>query len=272
MGYLQKVLREKLPPDELDLLPKSFTRIGHVAVLHLPQSLRHRKEEIVDSLLRLKGVRTVAAKKGGIKGRKREPDLEVIGGDPNTETIHRENGCYFKLDPCRVMFSPGNLYERRRIPELIQPGEVVVDLFAGIGQFSIPIAKLSKVKKVYAVELNPTAYRYLSENIRLNHVGSVVEPIQGDCEKVAPRGIADRVLLGILHVTHKYLPLALEVLKPSGGIIHYHESVPLSIQFKRPIKRILSATRGRKVKILGVRRVKKYSPNVVHVVVDAYVE
>ena len=103
-------------------------------------------------------------------------------------------------------------------PKAREAGERVVDLFAGVGQFSIPIAVHAKPGVIHAIELNPIAHGYLCENIRLNRVGHLVSPIKGDCEAVAPRGIADRVLLGILHVTHRYLSLALEVLKPEGGL------------------------------------------------------
>lgn len=269
-GYLRRILEGRLTREELGRLPSGFQRIGHVAILSLPPELWGRRREIGEALLGRNGIRTVAVRTGGVEGRERRPSLEVVAGDPCTVTLHREHGCWFKLDPLRVMFSPGNLYERGRLPRLVRPGEVVVDLFAGVGQFSLPIAKLARPSRVYAVELNPLAHAYLCENIRLNGVGEVVVPLLGDCEEVAPRGVADRVILGILHVTHRYLPLAGQVLRPSGGFLHYHESVPVSLWSSRPVRRVKEAFP--EVEILGVRRVKKYSPGVVHVVVDARVE
>ena len=269
MRRLQAALQGVLSGEELKLLPAGFDRIGHVLIISLPPQLTPKRTEIADALLRIEGVRTVAVKKGPIGGRERKPELEVVAGDPRTETVHRESGCLFKLDVARVMFSLGNLYERARLPKLVQPGERIVDLFAGVGQFSIPLAKRARPGEVYAIELNPTAYEYLCENIRLNRVGPVVKPIRGDCEAVAPRGIADRVLLGILHVTHRYLPLALEVLRPEGGVIHYHESVPFSLGFSRPVERVKEAAAERGVEILKERVVKRYAPGVAHVVIDA---
>ncbi|MFN4133828.1 MAG: class I SAM-dependent methyltransferase family protein, partial [Candidatus Hadarchaeales archaeon] len=149
--------------------------------------------------------------------------------------------------------------------------ETVVDMFAGVGQFSIPIAKHARPAKVYAIEKNRETFGYLVENIRINKVGHLISPIFGDCREVAPRGVADRVVMGIIHVTHTYLPTAISALKPSGGIIHYHETVPCRLLFERPVKRILSATQGKRVEIIGKRVVKKYSPNVAHVVIDAFV-
>lgn len=99
----------------------------------------------------------------------------------------------------------------------------------------------------------------------------MVEPRLDDCAKVATLGVADRVLMGMLHVTHEYLPLAMRILKPNGGMIHYHESVPSKLRFERPVKRIFEAADGRDVKIINQRVVKRYAPGVDHVVIDAKV-
>ncbi len=262
-------MRGSLTQEELELLPAGFDRIGNVIVLNLPQGLISKSEEIARALLHIKGVRTVALRTEAIAGRERRPHVKVIAGAQMTETLHKENGCVFKLDVAEVMFSVGNIFERARVAKLVRPGEVVLDMFAGVGQFSIPIARHAKPRKVYAIELNEVAYRYLRENVRLNYVGDIVEPRLGDCAKVSPLGVADRVIMGMLHVTHEYLPLAMRVLKPSGGVIHYHESVPSRLRFERPVKRIVEAAAGREVKILNERVVKRYAPGVDHVVIDA---
>jgi tRNA wybutosine-synthesizing protein 2 len=272
MSYLRKALRHVLPPDELRLLPAGFDKIGHVAIISLHPGLLKKQSEIAEQLLKIKGVRTVAIREGPVYGRFRRPRIKVIAGEERTETVHREHGCLFKLDVAKVMFSVGNLFERGRLVKLVGREETVVDMFAGVGQFTIPIAKHAAPRKIYAIELNPVAFRYLQENAAINRVGGIVEPVLGDCEKVAPVGIADRVIMGILHVAHKYLPLAIRILKPEGGIIHYHESVPRKIRFERPVARILSAASGGEVEILKMRVVKKYAPGVDHVVIDAKVK
>jgi tRNA wybutosine-synthesizing protein 2 len=122
--------------------------------------------------------------------------------------------------------------------------------------------------KIYAVEINPVAHGYLSENVKINQVQDVVEPILGDCRDVAPRNVADRVLMGYIGNTDEYLDVAMEVLK-SEGIIHYHESVPDKLKFKRPAERVKMAASEFDVDILNQRVIKKYSPGVYHVVVDA---
>lgn len=223
-----------------------------------------------ETLLDLPGVNRVV-KLGRIKGLKREPEVEVLIGE-GTETIHRENHCLFKLDVSKIMWSKGNTTERKRITGLVKEGETVIDLFAGIGYFSIPMAVHSPAEKIYSIEINPTAYAYLCENITLNHVSNKIEPLMGDCRKLAPVGVADRVLMGYIGNTHHYLDVALKALKEDGGVIHYHESVPDNLKFIRPVKRVEDAAKGFEVNILNKRIIKQYSPGVYHVVVDAWIQ
>lgn len=222
-----------------------------------------------DAFLDLPGVNRVV-KLGRIRGLKREPEVDVLLGE-GTETIHKENHCLFKLDVSRIMWSKGNTTERKRIAGLVKEGETVVDLFAGIGYFSIPIAVHSTVGKIYSIEINPTAYNYLCQNINLNKVADIIKPIQGDCRDLAPKGIADRVLMGYIGNTHHYLDVALNALKEEGGVIHYHESVPDKLKFIRPVERVKKVADGHKVEILNRKIIKTYSPGVFHVVVDAWV-
>jgi tRNA wybutosine-synthesizing protein 2 len=206
-------------------------------------------------------------KLGHIRGFQREPEVSVLWGK-GTETIHKENHCHFKLDVGKIMWSKGNTTERIRMAKIVNDGEIVVDLFAGIGYFSIPMAVHNSPQKIYSVEINPVAYHYLQENVKINHVNHVIDTIWGNCREVAPRNVADRVLMGYIGNTHDYLDVAMEVLR-EGGIIHYHEAVPQKLKFNRPVQRIKSASNGYEVEIIDQRVIKKYSPGVNHVVVDA---
>lgn len=233
--------------------------IGDILVLK-------KEPEDIQELLELPEVKRIVKLKR-INGPKREPDVEILVGD-NTETIHRENHCFFKLDVAKIMWSKGNTTERQRIAKIVKDGETVVDMFAGIGYFSIPIAVHSRPKKIYATEINPISYEYLKENIALNNVQDIIKPLYGDCRDIAPKGNADRVLMGYIGNTHQFLDAAMGIVKP-GGVIHYHESVPDLLKFERPPQRIMDAADGREVVILKIRIIKKYSPGVYHVVVDA---
>ena len=222
-----------------------------------------------EKLLQLPGVNRIV-KLGRINGMKREPEVEVIVGD-GTETIHRENKCSFKLDVSKIMWSKGNTTERKRMSTIVKDGETVVDMFAGIGYFSIPISIHSKPAKIYSIEINPISYGYLCENIGLNKVEDIIEPILGDCREVAPRGIADRVIMGYIGNTQEYLDVAMDLVKV-GGVIHYHESVPDKLKFTRPIERIRDAANGRDIEVLNNRIIKPYSPGVYHIVADVMIK
>ncbi len=207
----------------------------------------------------------------GINGKCREPKIKVLYGN-NTETIHKENGIRFKLDASTIMFSSGNIDERIRMAYLSNENETVVDMFAGIGYFSIPIAVYSKPKKIFAYDINPDAYHYLCENIKLNNVQSIVTPVLDD-NRNAEENIADRVIMGYLKNTKDFLRKAFKILKTNGGIIHYHENYPNELLPAAPFENLkkIAEKQGKKVKLLNFKNVKSYAPGVSHVVLDVEV-
>lgn len=244
---------------------RSYKIVGDVIILKIPEELEGLKYEIGQALLEIhKNCRSVWLDKGK-EGMFRKPTLELIAGS-GSETVHRENYCLFKLDVTKVMFSAGNKGERMRIAKLVKEGEIVLDMFAGIGYFTIPIAVHSKAKKIYAIEINLDSYRYLLENLKLNSVKNVV-PILGDSMYVTPERFADRVIMGHIYC-QDFLPVAIKALDREG-VIHYHEAVAEKVIF-RPIERIrkVCSKMGKKFEILNVRKVKSYSPGVSHLVVD----
>ncbi len=236
-----------------------WSRIGDIVVVN-------REVDEPSKFLEIPGVRSVVCV-DGIQGPMRRPRVRVLAGS-GTETLHRENGCLFRIDLSKVMWSRGNINERARIPQLVEDGETVVDMFAGIGYFSIPVAVHADPLRVYSIEINPESFRYLRDNIVLNGVEDVVEPVLGDCRETAPELEADRVIMGYVGTTHHYLEAAMECLV-DGGVLHYHETVPETMKFSRPLRRIERAAHPRRVKLLDRRTIKKYSPGVWHVVLDA---
>ena len=201
-----------------------------------------------------------------ICGTKREPVIKLLYGS-DTKTINKENGCLFKLDLRKVMWSKGNNNERIRIARLVGDGETIIDMFAGIGYFSIPIGVYSNAKQVYSIEINPNSFHYLQENIKLNKINNIT-PILGDCINITPNYKADRIIMGYVKTTHHYLKVAIDSLN-KGGVIHYHETVPEKLMDTRPINRIKQLAGDREVDFLKLNKVKKYSPGVFHVVCDA---
>ncbi|MBQ2830998.1 class I SAM-dependent methyltransferase family protein [Methanobrevibacter sp.] len=237
-----------------------YKKIGDILIIN-----NEYLEEDCEYLARKHNVKTIM-RIDHIQGIRREPVYKILFGH-ETETINKENGCLFKLDLSKVMWSKGNNNERLRIAKLVEDGETVIDMFAGIGYFSIPIGVHSNAQKVYAIEINPNSYHYLCENIKLNKLNNVA-PILGDCKEHTPKLKADRIVMGYVKTTHHYLKVAIDSLN-EGGIIHYHETVPEKLMDKRPIERIVAQAGDRDVELLKINKIKKYAPGVEHVVVDA---
>jgi tRNA wybutosine-synthesizing protein 2 len=265
---LTSFLKDDLTAEELGALPRGWQIIGEVALVHIPAVLQPKKALVAGALLQMYPRCRTVLETRRISGEYRQPIVEKIAGE-GTETLHKENYVVYKLDVAKVMFSQGNFYERRRMGTVGQ-GERVLDMFAGIGYFSLPMAVHARPEKILAIELNPLSYGYLCENIILNKVEGTVEPVLGDCREKAPEGWADRAIMGYVGTTQEYLPWGIRALKP-GGILHYHETTPDRLVFERPINNIIKAAakEGRGAEILDTIKVKKYSPGVWHIVVDA---
>ncbi len=265
---IQSIVESADVPDHLrSRLPRKWERLGEVVVLRLPPVLWDYRGEVGRTFGMALGATTVLADVGAVVGPAREPSVERIWGG-STETVHLENGVRFEFDAARIMFSSGNLRERIRMATLPAEGEVVVDLFSGIGYFSIPMAVHSRAKRIIACEINPVALEYLRVNARLNRA-SAVEPRLGDCRDVAPMGEADRVVMGYLDGA-PFLPTAIASLRQAGGWLHYHEACSDTTP-DVPKTRVVSAAQGAGFRIaeIAVRRLKSVGPRVRHFVVDA---
>lgn len=271
---IQHRLQQRLPSDVLRLLPERWEKIGTVLVLRLPDELSQKnKERIAQTYAEVLKCTTVLQDTGGITGVYREPSLKRLYGSPHTETIHVENGIRYCLDPQRIMFSSGNMAERLRMATISSSRETVVDLFAGIGYFTLPLAVYSTPMKVFACEINPVSYEYLCKNITLNQVNERVEPLLGDNRTTAPQGCADRVILGYFSDLEVFLPVALNCLKNHRGVLHVHyltpvEGIPTQVSAK--VASMISRT-GCVADVRGVHDVKSYAPGIHHVVVDVTV-
>ncbi|MBP3790868.1 MAG: class I SAM-dependent methyltransferase family protein [Methanobrevibacter sp.] len=240
-----------------------YKKIGDILIL----DNKYQNEDF-EELAKKHNVKTIM-KINHIQGTKREPVYQILYGS-ETETINKENGCLFKLDLAKVMWSKGNNNERLRIAKLVRDGETVIDMFAGIGYFSIPIGVHAKAKEVISIEINPNSYAFLCENIKLNKLDNIT-PVLGDCMVETLKYKADRIIMGYVKTTHHYLKVAIDSLN-EGGILHYHETVPEKLMETRPIERIISQANGREVELLKINKIKKYAPGVEHVVIDARID
>jgi tRNA (guanine37-N1)-methyltransferase len=224
---LSNLLKDKLSPEELRLVYKSYDIIGDIAIIRVPEKLKGKSAIIAEALMGLhKHVKAVWRQSGAVGGEFRLRGLEHVVGKKSTVTTYNEYGCVFRIDLVNCYFSPRLAHERMRITRLVKPSEVVVNMFAGVGSFSIIIAKYSRAERVYSIDVNPMAFEYMRENVLLNHVLNCVVPLKGDAKIVIMgrlQNMANRVLMPLPEKAYEYLDYAVATLKPNGGWIHYYD-------------------------------------------------
>lgn len=224
---LRKILDDVLPREELAHIYNSYDIVGDIAIVRLNENSRKYGKVIAEAVMKVHGnVKTVLGQVTPVYGEFRLRKIEHLAGENKTTAIHRESGCLFSVDLGKCYFSPRLFYERLRVAKQVKNGETVVNMFAGVGCFSIIIAKHSNVEKIYSIDLNPVAVKYMQENIRLNRVYGKVVPMEGDAKEIIQKRlcrIADRVLMPLPEKALNYMPYALLTLKTGGGWIHYYD-------------------------------------------------
>ncbi|KON29203.1 hypothetical protein AC482_07150 [miscellaneous Crenarchaeota group-15 archaeon DG-45] len=270
-------LRGVLPDDKLRLVPRSYDVIGSrrkaVAIIELREELEGFEHRIAAALMRVhRNVASVLARESERTGDFRVRELRLVAGDPDTEVLHRESGCVFRLDPRRVYFSSREGPERGRIAAKVREGESVLVMFSGVGPFPIRIARARGGVRVTAVELNPHAHNYCVENVHLNRVADRVRPTLGDVREVCPRMDEpfDRILMPLPRRAHTFLDVAVPLIG-DGGVLHFYHWAPEPDLFSRAEELVIGAgeSLGKRAEIIERARVSQYSPRVWKIRVDA---
>lgn len=266
---LKEALKDKLSEEELKVLRRSFEIIGNIAIIEIPDELMQKSDLIVSAILsRHKNVKTVLRKVGEVSGIFRVAKYEKLYGE-ETETIAKEFGCRFLVDPTKVYFSSKLSSERERIARLVREGERVLVMFAGVGPYAIVISKLSKPKEVVGVELNSVAAEYFRRNVKLNKVSNVVV-IEGDVAEVVPKleGKFDRVLMPAPYSAQDYVHL-LRGKVVEGGFVHYYtfESENCEGDLPKKVEEIFLKN-GMVVRTRFMRRCGNFAPYVNRYVLD----
>jgi tRNA (guanine37-N1)-methyltransferase len=225
--HLKEILKEFLSQEDLARIYNSYDIIGDIAIIRLTEASQRHNQAIAEGILRIhKNVKTVLAQTSPVCEDFRLRRLEFIAGENKTGTVHKESGCLFSVDVRECYFSPRLFYERMRIARQVKNGEVIVNMFAGVGCFSIIIAKHSNAEKVYSIDINPAAVQNMQENVRLNRVYDKVVPMLGDAKDIIGKKlchIVDRVLMPLPEKALEYMPYALLALRKAGGWIHYYD-------------------------------------------------
>ncbi|MBI2142311.1 class I SAM-dependent methyltransferase family protein [Candidatus Woesearchaeota archaeon] len=221
---LKQLLKGKLTRKELEAARRSFDIIGTIAVLEVPKELSKKAKIMAEAILGThRNIKTVVKKEGRHKGLFRLQKTRHLAGEKTKETVHRENKALVKLNIDKVYFSPRLATERMRIAKQARKGEEILVMFSGCAPYALVIAKNSPVKRVTAVEINPTAHKYAEENLKLNNLSNI-RLIMGDVKTIVPklRHKFDRIIMPLPKGAEKYLPSAITSAKRKGTI-HYYD-------------------------------------------------
>lgn len=267
----------RVPGDILPNVPKSYDVIGDIAVVELTTKLEPFAETLAQELLNtLPNVKSVFARTGPIEGSLRVRPLRHLAGESRTTTVHREFGCTFKVDLSRAFFSPRLSTEHARVARQVQDGERVVDMFSGVGPFSILIAKSVTKVEVDAIDANPAAVMLVEENVRVNKVDSKVRVHSGDAQIIV-RELGDkatRVIMNHPSAARHFVAAACQVILPQGGILHYYtfaEGENAEVGAQCELENAIAQT-GRKIrKLHDVHKVREVGPMSWQIVIDAQI-
>ncbi|KAE8583818.1 hypothetical protein XENTR_v10020702 [Xenopus tropicalis] len=224
----------------------------------------------------------------------RSPNVTLLLGE-NGWVEHVDNGIRYTFDITKCMFSAGNITEKQRVASLSCHGEVVVDLYSGIGYFTLPYLVHAGASFVHACEWNPHAVSALKKNLVINRVSDKCHIHEGDNRQLTLSDVADRVNLGLIPTSEPGYPVACRVLKKdTGGVLHIHHNVDCygksqgetdkdvsqtwrkiawrnwAELVEKEISAMLEQVDGKKwqTRTLRLEKIKSYAPHVDHVVLD----
>ncbi len=269
---LEEALEGELSYEEIRLATKSFDIIGDLAIIEIPEEMKHKEKLIANALISVHpNVKVVAKKTGAMEGEFRVRPLKVIAGENRTETIHKENDCLMRIDPAKSYYSVRLSHERERIAELVKDGETVLVMFAGVGPFALVIAKKKPKTKVVGIELNPAATACFQENIKLNKLNNC-EAVLGDVREVIPKrfvGFADRILMPLPKSAFDFLDVAIMAAK-DNAIIHFYCFGKEETVFEDARAMVNNAAKksGVKSEIVNQKIVRPYAPRIVQISTD----
>lgn len=276
---LKNVLADVLSVEEASQVYSAFDQVGDIVIIKIPDGLSSKKQVMAETILaNVKTAKAVFAQTSAVKGDYRLRELEFIAGENRTVTEYREHGCRFKVDVARAYFSPRLSTERQRIASLVQDNETVVNMFAGIGTYSIIIAKAVKTCKVYSIDSNPVANDLCIKNALLNKVADRVIPICADAnEAIKPQltGVADRVIMPLPERAREFVGAAVLALK-EHGIVHYFAHV--KADNKQKAREEAGGKDAAEVfasyyhEILGTTVVREVGPRIYQIVADVKIK
>jgi len=273
---LKKALEGILSDKDSKDLVSAFDQIGDIIIVRIPDSLVSKNKIIGKILLeQVKTAKSVFYQSSPVEGDFRTRNLQLIAGEKKTETEYRENGCRFLVDVEKAFFSPRLSTERERISNLVNDDDVVINMFGGVGMFSILAAKKTRCI-VYNIDINPTASKLCEENIKLNKLKGDVISLNGDSTAIINEQLqnkADRVLMLLPERSDEFLDTAISSLK-KNGFIHYYSHIHAEKKQDAPKlseDHFLSINKTQS-KIISSKNVRPIGPRFYQTVIDVKIQ
>ena len=295
--------RQRTPADLLGYDP-TYERLGRLILLDEYEEPQAR--EIADAVMASDvPCEAVLARDSKVQGAYRVRDWQLVAGD-TTETVYREYGHEFAVDPTAVYFSPRLATERHRVIQSVESDERVIDMFAGVGPFAVPMA--SRGAEVVACDLNPAAVRLLVDNARRNGVSDRLTAVEGDVRELprdatdradplrlvhaeetddpdtaeptdgdatdsvgSYRDWADRLVANLPHSADEFLETAV-ALAGDDCLLHYYDIQHEDDPFGPGEQAVRAAADGYRVEFVDRRVVRSYAPHELNVRLDARLE
>jgi tRNA (guanine37-N1)-methyltransferase len=248
------LLRGKVPEEVLTALPRSYQIVGDLALIHLPEEILPYGMVIGEALARVARVRAVYAV-SVTEGEFRVRRVLKLWGEGGTETVHREYGVRIYVDISKSYFNPTLSYEHWRVSEEVRDGERVLDLFSGVGGFSLHIA-FRRHTTCVAVDSNPYAIVALVRSTTLNKLRGRIVPVVSRVEELGellPRESFTRAIVDLPHRSLDYLELAASFVERRGYIHLY-------VVGGEDPSEIVSRVGRAPYRLVELRRVLDYAP------------
>lgn len=265
-------LQKEYPNLNWDGISLKFDQLGEIAVLKLDPSLttlsfRQRVGELI--LSRFSRLKAVLNKRDIIKGAKRLYPVEYLAGKKIWQSWHQEYGVFIFVDLERAYFNPRLAEEHHRVAMSVNPGEIILDMFTGVGSFALHCAKESQCR-IVAIDINPSAIHALKRSVKRNKLQGNIHPIIGDSRNILRfQGYFDRIIINLPYESVNYLPYAAKLLK-KGGIITFYQFISKFEKPKVQIHNMISRKLGNinSYKELYIKVGREVSPSRVQVNVD----
>lgn len=253
----------------------AFDILGNIALVKFPRKTKIKdKKQFANAILKNnKSIKTVLEKTGKFSGRLRKQKTKHVLGEKTKEALYKENNCVFRFNIDKTYFSPRLSNERKEIAKQIKKNTEVLVMFAGVGPYSIVIAKNSKAKKVYSNEINREANKYAQLNIELNKVKNKVLLIPGDIKKVAEKLSQqnkkfDIIIMPRPQLKNTFLKQAF-MLSKTGTKIYYYDFCKQD-EINSVVKKIEKQAKefNKKIKILKTKKAGEIAPYKIRLRVD----